>query len=576
MDVDRSSFHLLLPSLLDVIHRAHFVAIDFEFSGIHQQPQRAHRARSGGRRRQTLQQRYSETKAAAEKYQILQVGLTCVEQDTANDRYITRPYNFDLSPLISEKLDLDRDFSFQSGAVEFLLAHGFHLEAPFLTGVPYLSRSEECQVRQQTSGPRGQSGIADIVLKDHDLDSREFMRRVRGEITAWLDITTPSQSEEAYLNIAPLGIGGEHENHLNLNNFQKRLVHQLVRAEFPDLVTVSRPGFIQVLMYDKKREDAVALSRKRRVDEQLSRQIGFRWVLEAMSGGDLSGIDAAGFARDPHGEPIFVDLDAIKSHFDGLRGQLRRHRSVLVGHNLFTDVVYLYQAFFGALPDTVEDFRYCLHDLFPLIIDTKYLATHQTIAANPKSSLQEIDEQLRSQAIPTIETAPDHSKYNLREVAHEAGYDSLLTAQVLIKLSTKLHAANRPATEMEAAALESDKDDSERASQDGGVRLEPPKAKPPRKKGILAQHSGNEPVTSGSRFAALLDLSSESEWDPSSTAQGPVKSHQPRGTPRRSAHGARLDPSHTMPPFQGEFWKVYGNKLRVFGTEEEVFDLDSS
>jgi len=28
-----------------------------------------------------------------------------------------------------------------------------------------------------------------------------------------------------------------------------------------------------------------------------------------------------------------------------------------------------------------------------------------------------------------------------------------------------------------------------------------------------------------------------------------------------------------MPPFTSSFWKVYGNKLRVFGTEERHIDL---
>ena len=28
-----------------------------------------------------------------------------------------------------------------------------------------------------------------------------------------------------------------------------------------------------------------------------------------------------------------------------------------------------------------------------------------------------------------------------------------------------------------------------------------------------------------------------------------------------------------MPPFRSDFWRVYGNKLRVFGTKEEMFCL---
>lgn len=58
-----------LPHILRDMSECTFVALDFEFSGIP-----SHQAVAA--RRQTLQERYAECKAAAEKFQILQVGLT--------------------------------------------------------------------------------------------------------------------------------------------------------------------------------------------------------------------------------------------------------------------------------------------------------------------------------------------------------------------------------------------------------------------------------------------------------------------------------------------------------------------
>lgn len=104
----------------------------------------------------TLQQRYLETKEAAERYQILQFGLTCVKQDVENGKYILKPYNFDLNPLIEQRgLDIERIFSFQSGAVEFLLKVGFDMSKPFHAGVPYLSRREAKEARDRyVRGPK--------------------------------------------------------------------------------------------------------------------------------------------------------------------------------------------------------------------------------------------------------------------------------------------------------------------------------------------------------------------------------------------------------------------------------------
>jgi hypothetical protein len=151
-----------------------------------------------------------------------------------------------------------------------------------------------------------------------------------------------------------------------LNKFQKLLVHQLVRAEFPKLRTISRDTFIQIIAFDQQREDANKQRQQKRLDEQISRQIGLRWLFEAMSGGDLSGINTREFGRTLSGEAKFVDMEAITKRLDVVKARLQRQRTVLVGHNLFTDLIYLYRVFLGTLPEQVEDFQRVLHELFPL------------------------------------------------------------------------------------------------------------------------------------------------------------------------------------------------------------------
>lgn len=68
--------------MLEAIGNAHFVAFDLELSGIQSRQFNSTRHRDAGQEgKQTLQQRYEELKGAAQRYQILQVGLTCVEED---------------------------------------------------------------------------------------------------------------------------------------------------------------------------------------------------------------------------------------------------------------------------------------------------------------------------------------------------------------------------------------------------------------------------------------------------------------------------------------------------------------
>ena len=89
MDVDCYNFKDRLPSILQAISRSRFVSFDLELSGI---PSRQHiRVRNTAideGRKQTLQQRYTEIKAAAERFQVLQLGLTCVEEDLERGRAI--------------------------------------------------------------------------------------------------------------------------------------------------------------------------------------------------------------------------------------------------------------------------------------------------------------------------------------------------------------------------------------------------------------------------------------------------------------------------------------------------------
>jgi poly(A)-specific ribonuclease len=195
--------------------------------------------------------------------------------------------------------------------------------------------------------------------------------------------------------------------HPELQSFDRRLVHQLVRAEYPQLITEGRYLAVTIRYVDENREKRFQKERKRKSRAQIARQIGFRWIIEGMTGGKLDKIDLEWFAKDPEtGADIFFDQQDYSSRFNRAAALLKLRQPVLVGHNCFTDLVFFYQCFIGALPKKVEDFCICIHELFPTIVDTKYLATHNCGSLNPASSLQEIEEQLRKETVPKIGTYP--------------------------------------------------------------------------------------------------------------------------------------------------------------------------
>lgn len=85
MDVPRHEFQAQLPYILEDIANAHFISIDLELSGIPGSQINKSRANgSGSNGKPTLQERYNDTKSAVERYQVLQLGVTCVLEDRNN------------------------------------------------------------------------------------------------------------------------------------------------------------------------------------------------------------------------------------------------------------------------------------------------------------------------------------------------------------------------------------------------------------------------------------------------------------------------------------------------------------
>ena len=73
MDVDAASFPHHLLGLFIHISEADFVSFDLELSGI---PSRIQDKPPRGPGRFTMEERYAETKMGADRYQILQFGIT--------------------------------------------------------------------------------------------------------------------------------------------------------------------------------------------------------------------------------------------------------------------------------------------------------------------------------------------------------------------------------------------------------------------------------------------------------------------------------------------------------------------
>lgn len=144
MDVSRASFPFEVVKIINHVLDSHFISIDLELSGIATRQTLINASGKQIRKagsKLNLQEFYQEAKEAAERYQVLQIGLTVVEEDVQRGEYIVRPYNFYLDPVPSlSKLGLERSWSFSSGGSFsiFSLLPMKSLRYCFLSNIIYL------------------------------------------------------------------------------------------------------------------------------------------------------------------------------------------------------------------------------------------------------------------------------------------------------------------------------------------------------------------------------------------------------------------------------------------------------
>lgn len=110
------------------------------------------------------------------------------------------------------------------------------------------------------------------------------------------------------------------------NGYQRRILHQLLRKEFPGLIGISYEKHFQVGPVDEERERLVVQKRLNEFEEIIYSQRGVRHLFD----------------------------------------KIMELKKPVVGHNLFTDLCYMHHMFIGKLPDDLEGFRVFLQQNFGL------------------------------------------------------------------------------------------------------------------------------------------------------------------------------------------------------------------
>ena len=91
------------------------------------------------------------------------------------------------------------------------------------------------------------------------------------------------------------------------------------------MIRASKKHFIQIVENNDTTQDELKQARKQKFENRVNESIGLRKILES----------------------------------------IYAHDSVLVGHNLFQDLVFIWSQFFGQLPPTLREFCEVVAETFP-------------------------------------------------------------------------------------------------------------------------------------------------------------------------------------------------------------------
>ncbi|XP_051667048.1 poly(A)-specific ribonuclease PNLDC1 isoform X1 [Manacus candei] len=323
-------------------------------------------------------ERYLKIRQSVQRFTVTQLGLAIFSKENSN-KYVVHSYNFFLFPSMLGVRDVE--FTLSASSIQFLSHYGFDYNKFLKDGIPYMNEVQEKIFRQHLLAGSWTFCSTSAV-------NRDVLRKVIDEVTCWIAV---AEEEETMIL-------------QDLSDYHVLEVQLVLRQALQNVWTEP-------------------LGNKKVMVKKVSPH--HRQLLENSSC-----------------DPCQMELILLSARgFTNLFQILVETKKPLVGHNMLMDLMHLHDKFYKPLPESYEEFKRNIHNLFPVIIDTKTIT--KSMKKNylfPRvSSLSEVYAVLCSSSLnpkdplwPVIALASDCSRYAEKEYPHEAGYDAFLCGSVLL------------------------------------------------------------------------------------------------------------------------------------------------
>ncbi|KAI8092212.1 ribonuclease H-like domain-containing protein [Gilbertella persicaria] len=323
-----------------------------------------------------IETRYSKLKSCVQEFTIIQYGVCAFKRNPETGDFMAKPFNFYIFGADTNEVYSRRIFSATPSSLSFLRSNKFDFNKLIEEGIPFYNFTEENSMFQSNQGTSVLNRRTLIKESTLTKSGKSFLEYNRNCIKKWLQSNTET----------PLVV------QVN-SNFYKRLIYQ-------EAQDAKYNGFLQASQRDSKHIEITRIKEEdKRKKAANAPKLNFRAVIEL----------------------------------------IKKANCPVVAHNAAFDILHTVDQFWQYLPNHIEEFKKVANDMWPNIVDTKYLAEyHPSLRSCFNTSVlgslyNTVYEELKEAGQQVVmEQGFERYVGAENEVAHEAGYDAYMTGVIYL------------------------------------------------------------------------------------------------------------------------------------------------
>lgn len=472
----------------DSLNSCEFLSFDCEMTGV------TYDLKTDGTKYDNHQFRYFKCKEIAKKFDLVQLGITFYIRDKIENKYIPVVNNNSQEGEVKNEqinlennqtnnhqkfkpIYLERTFTFflfknsklryisesvysdeseysvfssfttcHPASLKFLNENKFDLNNLIANGIHYNKLGNESKIKEAITKYTKEGKICNSVIYLSKINEEKVIDVVK-KITKFLIFGRDelNMSDKSHSNNNKKQVQNPQNKILKIDNLNGIVINYLVSTNLKKIIKIQ--GFNLIKDKTDKTNSTLTIEKSKnnlKSDEFLQEYGSYENFCNKLT------MDTIFKAKYSH---FFVDkginnLDEIVdeelgfSKFIELIIDRNKTNPVpIVGHNIYFDLLFIYEKFIGDLPGNFYEYKSSLHKHFPIIFDNKFLTT-RLAREYDNTKLEALYKKMKKNKLDVyVDIRQDHingfSFYHdmdSNSSFHDAGYDSIITGRCFIYL----------------------------------------------------------------------------------------------------------------------------------------------